>query len=92
VQLFVLGARFDFQPQTARVRTDSQETRIEGERCAGLLGFAGQCGNQARALNDEVRLGQGDLRRAAVGEKLEAANFVDDALARGCAHDGGSDP
>src|SRR5216684_5303068 len=30
VQLFVLAAGFDLQPQAARIGTDSQETRIEG--------------------------------------------------------------
>src|SRR6266705_960591 len=40
VQLFALGAGFDFQPQATRVWTDAQETRVKSLRRARLLGFA----------------------------------------------------
>ena len=47
--------------------------------CAGFLRFLCQSGNQLGALDDQVGLGQSDLGGTAVGEKLEAANFVQDA-------------
>jgi hypothetical protein len=59
----------------------NQGNGCQGEPCAGVLCFASQGGNQTGPLDDEIGLGQGDLRRAAIGEKLEAANFVEDALA-----------
>ena len=46
---------------------------------AGFLRFLRESGNQFGALDDQVGLGQSDLRGTSVGEKLEAANFVEDA-------------
>ena len=46
---------------------------------AGFLRFFRESGNQLGALDDQVGLGQSDLCGTAVGEKLEAANFVQDA-------------
>jgi len=57
-----------------------------------LLGLAGQRRNQARALNDEIGLGQRNLRRTAISKKLEAANLVDDAFAAEAPIWCGSDP
>ena len=86
VQLLALAAGFHLEPQAARIRTNTQETRIERKRRTGLLGLAGQRRNQVRALNDEIGLGQRDLRRTAISEKLEAANLVDDAFAGESSH------
>src|SRR6266851_1070124 len=86
VQFLALAAGFNCDSQAARVRPNAQETRIEGKRGARLLRLACQCRNQARAFNDEIRPGQSDVGRAAVGEQFEPANLVDDAFARGGAH------
>ena len=57
VQLLVLAAGFELQPQAARVRADSEKTGIERQRSPSLRGVAGQRWNQARALDDEIGLG-----------------------------------
>ena len=45
--------------------------------------FFRESGNQLGALDDQVGLGQSDLCGTAVGEKLKAANFVEDARTGG---------
>ena len=45
-----------------------------------MLSLSRESGNQTRALDNQIRLLQGNLRRAAVGKKFKAADFVDDAV------------
>jgi len=54
VQLFVLGP--DSTSSRNRARSDRSQDAYRRRALRRLAGFAGQCGNQARALNDEVRL------------------------------------
>ena len=56
----------------------STETPPEFQFRAGALRFLSEAANQRRALDDEIGIFQADRGRAAVGEKLEAANLVHD--------------
>src|SRR5882724_346546 len=86
MQFLALAAGFDLHSQPAGIGADSQETRVEEKAGSGLLRLPCQSGNQARALNDEVRLRQRHLRRAPVGKQFESPNFIDDAFARRSPH------
>src|SRR6267143_1480392 len=86
VQFLALAAGFHFQSQSARIRADSQKTSVKGQPGPSLLCLAGQSGNQPGSLNDEVRLRQRDLRRAAIGKQFKSPNFVNDTLACRCSH------
>jgi hypothetical protein len=50
---------------------------------AGVLGFPGERWNQLGALDNQVGFRERDLGGTPVGEKLEAADFVQDADAGG---------
>ena len=81
MQFFALAACFGFETQAAGIRSQAQEAGVERQVSARGLRVASERGDQAGAFNDQVRLGERDLRGTAVGEKFEAANFVDDAFA-----------
>src|SRR4029077_6376921 len=79
VKVLAVACGFDFEMQSARIGTEADETRVEGNFSPGLLRFLRQCWDQFRSLDDEIGLRESDLRRAAVGEKFESADFVEDA-------------
>ena len=56
---------------------------MEGDLSTGVLRFPGKGGNELGALDDQVRSGERDLCGTSVGEKLKAADFVQDAGAGG---------
>ena len=80
---FALSGGFAIEAKAVGVGCKTEKARVERELCAGGVSFAGERGNQPGALNDEVGLRKGDLRRTAVGKKFETANFIDDAFACG---------
>src|SRR5271155_2113229 len=80
VEFFATATRFHLYAEPSAIRRESQKARIKIKRGAGLLRIACQRRNQARALDDEIRPAERDLRGTAVGKKFKSANFVDDAF------------
>jgi hypothetical protein len=83
VETFMLAGGFGFDSEAAGVVAETEETGVERKLRASGLRFTGERGDEAGALDDEIGLRESDLRGTAVGEKFEAANFVDDAFASG---------
>src|ERR1700719_1183172 len=81
MQFFPTAACFGFQAQSTGIGSHAQKTRIERQLRARCFRLARQCGDQPGTLNDQVGLGERNLRGTPVGVEFEPPNFVDDALA-----------
>jgi hypothetical protein len=73
-----VAAAFNFKDQPSAICVKSMEATAQFQRGPGRLRFVRQTLNQRAPLNDEIRLLQRDGCSAAIGEKFEAANLVDD--------------
>ena len=74
-----------FDDQAAAIRMQRLKAAPELDLRAGLLRLRGKALDQRAAFDDQVGMIQRDRGGAAIGEKLEAANFVDDAVFGGAA-------
>jgi hypothetical protein len=83
MQFLALSCGIDFDAQTAAICGEPKKARIVGKSSPSFLSVTRQCRNQLRAFDDEIRPGQGDLGRAAIGEQLESTNLIYDTLRSG---------
>ena len=82
----VFGA-LGLDDETAAIRMQAAKAAAELDFRASLLRLRRESLDQSAALDDEVGIVERDGGGAAVGEKLEAANFVEDAALGGAAQE-----
>ncbi len=89
VNLFAgaVGAALRLDNEPSSVGMERVEAAAELDLHPGALRLGGKALNQGAPLDDEIGMIQADRRGAAIGEKLEAADFIEDAAFGGAAQE-----
>src|ERR1700678_2524720 len=78
-------AALDFKDQAAAVRLQTMKSAAKLDARARASCFLREALNQSAPLDNQVWIAQFEGGRPAIGEKLETANFVHDAVFASCA-------